>query len=180
MSCGSSKHPLARIELLRQAGGVSVDRALHLVLPARVAREAQRLMATSLWEGSLADGLVRVSRGPARADLSLLIAPLPGQSPAWMTPSPRWLLLISDPETYLEVDVQILRHELEISGREAEVAGLLVRGCDLATIAVRLRISIHTARAHLKSIFAKTGVTSQAELAKCIVSGPAFYGQRLR
>jgi PAS domain S-box-containing protein len=52
----------------------------------------------------------------------------------------------------------------EISPRQWEILEQVLEGQRVATIGQRLRISPHTVRAHLKSIFRKIGVSSQAEL----------------
>ncbi len=52
----------------------------------------------------------------------------------------------------------------EVSRREAEVLELLVQGDRVPVIAEQLFISEHTVRNHLKSMFRKTGTSSQAEL----------------
>jgi DNA-binding CsgD family transcriptional regulator len=57
--------------------------------------------------------------------------------------------------------------------REAEVAALLAVGHEIRDVATRLRISVNTARTHLKTIFSKTGIRSQAELIRRVSGGPA-------
>jgi DNA-binding CsgD family transcriptional regulator len=52
-----------------------------------------------------------------------------------------------------------------LSQREQEVVALVLRGLTTAEIAQQLQISPHTARDHLKAIFAKTGVARRGELA---------------
>lgn len=54
----------------------------------------------------------------------------------------------------------------DLSPRETEVLGLLVGGDRVATIAQELHISPHTVRNHLKSIYRKLEVQTQAELIK--------------
>src|SRR5581483_8125207 len=51
-----------------------------------------------------------------------------------------------------------------LTKREGEVLRLLAAGLRVRTIATRLRVSIHTARAHVKTLLRKFGVHSQAEL----------------
>jgi DNA-binding CsgD family transcriptional regulator len=51
-----------------------------------------------------------------------------------------------------------------LTGREREVAELLVAGLGTDEIADRLHISRHTLRDHVKSIFGKVGVSSRPEL----------------
>ena len=59
----------------------------------------------------------------------------------------------------------------ELSPREHEVFELLLVGHRVSTMADQLCLSKHTVRNHLKSIFKKTGVHSQAELIQ-LVRGP--------
>jgi DNA-binding CsgD family transcriptional regulator len=68
---------------------------------------------------------------------------------------------------------QRIARDLGISDREAEIAVLLSTGADLPSVGRRLGISIHTVRAHVKHIFAKTGIRSQIELVRRILTGPA-------
>lgn len=56
----------------------------------------------------------------------------------------------------------------EISRREREVLVLLAGGDRVIAIAEQLFISDHTVRNHLKSMFRKTGTSSQAELIKFV------------
>lgn len=52
-----------------------------------------------------------------------------------------------------------------LSGRETEVLGLLARGLTNKGIAQTLFISVRTVEAHLRSVFAKLGVSSRTEAA---------------
>ena len=53
---------------------------------------------------------------------------------------------------------------------------LLARGLSLAEVSEAQNISPHTARAQLKAIFAKTGVSRQAELVRMITKSVASLG----
>jgi DNA-binding CsgD family transcriptional regulator len=61
----------------------------------------------------------------------------------------------------------------ELTPAEANLALLLARGLTLAEVSEAQNISPHTARAQLKSIFAKTGVSRQAELVRLILKSVA-------
>lgn len=54
---------------------------------------------------------------------------------------------------------------------EARLASMLAEGITLEGAAEALSISIHTVRCQLKSVFAKTGVTRQAELVALLLAG---------
>lgn len=164
--------------LLQANQCIRADRRLKLPEPA--ARELNALAKTGLRRGSLGDGVLRISRGPQRRPLSLLIAPPPNEHVPWMLSAPRWLVLIFDPEQGVQVDAELLRFDLGVTRREAEVAALLATGFDLRGAATKLGISIHTARVHLKSVFFKTGLTNQVELVKRILRGPAAFGAHQR
>lgn len=63
--------------------------------------------------------------------------------------------------------------ELErLSRRERQVLDLLLEGHRVVSIAEQLCVSEHTVRNHLKSIFKKLGVHSQAELVGLVRNGP--------
>jgi len=120
----------------------------------------------------IADGLLRV-RGVDGSVLSIMAMPLPKETPSWMAGDAAWVLLVFDPNRQKSARTELLRQDLDISDREAELAALLVQGLDVAQVAAQMNISVHTARTHLKSIFAKTGHGSQAELIRRILTGPA-------
>ena len=59
-----------------------------------------------------------------------------------------------------------------LTGREREVAELLVGGLSTDEIAARMHISRHTLRDHVKAIFAKVGVSSRPELTAALAQEP--------
>jgi DNA-binding CsgD family transcriptional regulator len=104
----------------------------------------------------------------------LTVTRLPAMNASWISGgTPRWMLLSFDPDRELFASTELIARDLGLSLREAELAALLVKECDVTLVAQRLHISIHTARTHLKSIFSKTGIRSQTELVRRIASGPA-------
>ena len=56
---------------------------------------------------------------------------------------------------------------------EANLAIKLAQGLSLAQLSAAQNISQHTARAQLKSIFAKTGASRQAELVRLVLKSVA-------
>jgi DNA-binding CsgD family transcriptional regulator len=61
-----------------------------------------------------------------------------------------------------------LSESFGLTPREAEVAGLVATGLNLAVVARRLNMALGTARVHLKSAMSKIDVHSQAELAALV------------
>jgi DNA-binding CsgD family transcriptional regulator len=51
-----------------------------------------------------------------------------------------------------------------LSGRESDVASLVLRGASTREIAAELHLSTYTVKDHIKSIFDKTGVRSRRDL----------------
>lgn len=121
-------------------------------------------------------GMVKACRLPrpsGRPDLGVVVRPVPMS--AWYEgqSSPTIALFISDPEQEFSTSQQALAELFNLSKAESALALLLTRGLTLAEASDQLFISQHTARAQLKSIFAKTGVTRQAELIRLIVKSVA-------
>jgi DNA-binding CsgD family transcriptional regulator len=160
-------------ELMRADCGIrrNADGTLWLREPA--GRELNRWISDGLPPARNCDGLLPVPR-PLAKPLSVLVTRLPVMNAMWISgASPCWMLLLFDPDRSILASTELVARDLGLSLREAELAVLLVNGCDVTVVAQRLHISIHTARTHLKSIFSKTGIRSQAELARRIAGGPA-------
>lgn len=159
-------------ELLRQDDGIcrSAGGVLRLREPA--GHHFSRWIATGLPPAESLDGLLHVPR-MKRLPLSIMLAPLPQRATLWLGSDPKWLLLVFDPERRLIASQSILARDLGITLREAEFAAYLVAGLGLPQCAMRLGVSVHTARNHLKSIFRKTGARTQSELVAKVLLGPA-------
>ena len=119
------------------------------------------------------DGLVHLPRANL-LPLGLAVSRVPVAINTWLGSAPTWLLFVFDPERRVHASIETLIQDLGITRREAELAALLAAGLDLQSVARRLSVSEHTARQYLKSVFAKAGVHSQAELVRRIVTGPAW------
>jgi DNA-binding CsgD family transcriptional regulator len=120
------------------------------------------------------DGLLRISQ-PIGAPICVMATPLPAVSTSWIAGDPRWLLLLYDTQRQVMASKEVIAMDLGITEREAELGALLLCGCSPAQAAIRLGISVHTVRHHLKSIFRKTGCRSQADLVQRIAKGPALF-----
>lgn len=114
-----------------------------------------------------------VPRSGDRSNLGLVIRPVP--SPHWSggQSSPCAAIFISDPDLQEGASQQALGELLGLTPAEANLAILLARGHSLAQVSDLQGISQHTARAQLKSIFSKTGVSRQAELVRLVLKSVA-------
>ena len=166
--------------LLRDAGGLRVregrlniaDRdsnralqeALHNVISAQQSGRASVVRA------------LRVARPGGRAPLGLVIKPVPVPEGGESRVGPCAAVFISDPEHRDSASQQTLGELFGLTPAEANVAILLARGLSLAEVSEAQNISPHTARAQLKSIFAKTGASRQAELVRMVITSVASLG----
>ena len=82
-------------------------------------------------------------------------------------------LYVHDRDHDIHVDPEPVARLLGLSPAEARVAAELARGCAPETIARNHGHSLHTVRKQLKSVFRKTGVNRQADLASLILRSPA-------
>jgi DNA-binding CsgD family transcriptional regulator len=84
-------------------------------------------------------------------------------------------VFIRDPET-AGMAVGLLKDLFGLTPAQAAVAGKLAEGETLEHIAAKLRISLHTARDHLKIVFAKTGTSRQSQLVALLTRTVATSG----
>jgi DNA-binding CsgD family transcriptional regulator len=147
------------------------DRKLHLKEPG--GSQLSRWLAHHVTGDGATDYLTRIGRGPGRMPISVLMVPAPRRPLRWVSADPDAILFFFDPERELHAQPALVAAELGISIREAELATLLARGLELSEVAGRLRISINTARTHLKAIYGKTGMSSQVQLVRRIAMGLA-------
>lgn len=119
---------------------------------------------------------LRIRRPSGRPDLGLLVRLVPQYAWAEGQHAPAVAVFISDPGQRGEPSEQTLSQLFGLTRAEAALATQLSRGLQLQDAADALNISPHTARTQLKAIFAKTGVSRQAELVRLLVKSVAALG----
>ena len=139
-------------------------------------RELKRWIHGSAASDTPPNSLIHVTRPNGHLPLSVMVTPLPAEMTGWTCALPRWLVLVFDPENGLDPRIDLLTKDLGISAREAEVAALLTMGYRVTDVARRLGVSVHTVRSQVKTIFSKTGLQSQSDLVRRVLSGPAMHG----
>jgi DNA-binding CsgD family transcriptional regulator/PAS domain-containing protein len=119
---------------------------------------------------------LRIRRPSGRPDLGLLVRLVPQYAWAEGQHAPAVAVFISDPGQRGEPSEQTLSQLFGLTRAEAALATQLSRGLQLQDAADALNISPHTARTQLKAIFAKTGVSRQAELVRLLIKSVAALG----
>ncbi|WP_156839603.1 helix-turn-helix transcriptional regulator [Novosphingobium aquimarinum] len=111
---------------------------------------------------------LRIDRPSGAGDLLLVISRAPGPDHVAAGVGPAAVLFLTDPTDTPPIAAEALRDLLGLTPGEAEVAARLADGLSLAEVADRLGISPNTVRAHLRSIFGKTGVKRQSQLIQLV------------
>lgn len=121
-------------------------------------------------------GAMRVQRPSGLQDLALVIRPVPINEWSEGESVPSVAVFISDPEQISEAPRQTITRLFGFTPAEANLAMLLANGQSLDEASQQLSISRNTARTHLRSVFAKTGVERQASLVRLILKSVAPLG----
>ena len=87
------------------------------------------------------------------------------------------VILIRDPQRGGEPEKAMLRNLFDLTPAEAELARCLTAGHSLDESAAALSISRNTARAHLRAIVSKSGITRQTEVMRLMLKSAAMLGQ---
>jgi len=159
---------------LMNAGALTYTHDGLLMLREPAQGQLCKLLASRLRRGEMIDGLLRIDRGPLRAPLSLLVAPLPQHLHSWISRDAHWLVLVFDPERGIAPAIEIVACDLGLSPREAEISLLLAMGLGTHEVAQRLAVKLTTVRTHLKAIMNKTGAGAQMDIVRRVVTGPAW------
>jgi DNA-binding CsgD family transcriptional regulator/PAS domain-containing protein len=91
---------------------------------------------------------------------------------------PAALVFFSDPDARTGSRASVLCGLYRLTPTECRLASLITEGRELSVAAEQLKITVDTARFHLKSIFRKTGVNRQAELVRLVCGLPCIQGAR--
>jgi DNA-binding CsgD family transcriptional regulator len=171
-------NPLART-LLEQGDGIRLVEGRLRVHATREEAEFRRIVGELIAAHSAAPGVVqalRVSRPSGRADLGLIVRPVPREPGADSGTAPALAVFISDPEERSAAPVAVLVKLFGFTPTEAQLALALANGLNLEEVARSLGMSRNTARAHLRAVFAKTGISRQGALVRLILKSVAALG----
>lgn len=85
-------------------------------------------------------------------------------------------LYLRDFDTEPQMESEIVRQILDLTPAEAAMTHRLAAGLSLEDAAIALDISRNTARAHLRSIFSKNGISRQTDLVRMVLGSAAILG----
>ena len=92
--------------------------------------------------------------------------------------APAEAVFVRDPEGRAQAPHEVVQQMFGLTPAEATLAMQLANGLSLDEAAEALDIMRNTARAHLRAIFSKTGVTRQTELVRLVLNSVAILGDK--
>jgi DNA-binding CsgD family transcriptional regulator len=152
--------------ILAERDGLSCTGAALAAAQPRVTQELRRAVQLAGGTGAeVSEQRLRLDRPSGRAPLLLAVAPIwrLDRSIAGL-PSARVAVFITESDVSGAIDRTAVTDTFRLTQREADVALLLASGHDLIGVAAELGLTHSTVRSHLKRVFDKTDVHSQAAL----------------
>jgi DNA-binding CsgD family transcriptional regulator len=167
----------------------------------RIANDFARGIATRLDAFSFLDGRMTFLAAPLEREFERFRAavrawtPVPTHAPRWTfsalrasgepdyrismhalneiaVAEPLILISIHDTHAAQRVDARTLQQLYELTPMQADIAAALFADFTVEQLTQRLRISQNTVRTHLKGVFKKCAVRSQAQLMRLLALGP--------
>ncbi len=167
-------------EMLREGDGLRIVNGAMRADAAAENRELQRLVKQAL-SGETAGrpavvDAISITRKSSRGKLGVLVRSLPRTGWSKGKRRPSVALFIRDAERKSEASREMVRRLFDLTPAEASLALALANGLTLDEAADGLHIRKNTARAHLRAIFSKIGVTRQTTLVRVLLSSVIWLG----
>jgi DNA-binding CsgD family transcriptional regulator/PAS domain-containing protein len=155
--------------ILKEKDGIALS-GRRIVLNAAGLDSAFRTFLKEALSGTAdAQGhIFRVQRPSGKRDLGIVARPVDTPDFLHAGSAPAVALFLGDPERQFEVTSEALRELFELTRTESRLAACLANGLTVQDSADQLGMAINTARAHLRAIYAKTGVCRQSQLVHLI------------
>lgn len=119
-----------------------------------------------------------ISRPSGKASWSLVVRALSPDEWAEGKRRPTVAVFVRDPEEASQPPLRLAQQLFDLTPAETSLAIQLANGNTLEEAAEALNIRRNTARAHLRSIFSKTGVRRQTELVRMFLNSAVLLGSR--
>lgn len=121
----------------------------------------------------LAIQAMSIPRPSGKPDYELVVKALPVDRYIAPSRTPHLIVFISSPAEKIEISTRTLMTLYHLTQTEATLTILLAEGKTLDEVTQELTIARNTARAHLRAIFSKTGVTQQSMLVSLVLKSLA-------
>lgn len=146
-------------------------------------RKLQQLLRDALAHKSAAGAgetaALSISRPSGKVAWGLMIQPIsPDEWTKGRHHRPSVAIFVRDAESHAHPPVKLAQQLFSLTPAETALAIELANGLSLEEAAEALNIRRNTARAHLRSIFSKTGVRRQTELVRIFLNSVAWLGAR--
>lgn len=170
-------NPVAK-DLLAQADGLKlVGGRLEATYPSDN-RELQRLIRAAFApDAPKSAEALSVTRPSGLVNLGLVVEPIPSLDWAEEKGKPAALVYIRDAASKSLASELVTKQLFNLTKAETALAMELANGLSLEEAAEELNIRRNTARAHLRSIFSKTGVRRQTELVRILLNSVVALGK---
>ncbi len=170
-------NPVAQ-DLLAQADGLKlVGGRLEATYPSDN-RELQRLIRSAFSpDAPKSAEAMSVTRPSGLVNLGLVVESIPSLDWAEEKGQPAALVYIRDAASKSLASELVTKQLFNLTKAETALAMELANGLSLEEAAEELNIRRNTARAHLRSIFSKTGVRRQTELVRILLNSVVALGK---
>jgi DNA-binding CsgD family transcriptional regulator len=142
-------------------------------------QDLRRLMAGALRAtkdiAAVPGGVARINRQSEQMPYEVLVTPLSENALASSFCGPLAAVFIRDPEAKITASSDWLQRLYALTRAESRLMNALLAGDTLEKCAERFAVSKETLRSQLKSIFLKTGTSSQIELIRLGLRGLAAF-----
>ena len=161
------------LALLRRGDGlVEHDGALDATLPADRSRLHSLLAGAlpRLWYDAPGDGSMTIQRPWVRSRLALHVSPVGDRAADFGGRRVAALVLVVDPARRPRIDAQRVAAMLGLTTVQSQIAAMLAAGQSTRDIALATGRTEGTVRWHLKQIYARHGVSRQAQVVEMVLS----------
>lgn len=135
------------------------------------------VVQTGSGEGLSSGGALRIGRMPPKRPLQILVSPLRCNEFTTINDI-CGVIFVSDPddddEEKNQSENELLQQLYGLTTAQSQLAQALSKGVSIEDYAKRHRVTLNTARTHLKQLLIKTNTHRQGELVHILLSGPAF------
>jgi DNA-binding CsgD family transcriptional regulator len=168
-------------EILAEADGLKLVKGALQAEYGQEHRELQWLIKEALKRGTTGTGptvveALSLTRPSGRGKIGVLVRAAPDDEWHEGPERPAVVIFLRDPDSRSQPSHEIVMRLFDLTPAEAVLATHLADGMTLDEASEELGIRRNTARAHLRSIFSKTGVTRQTTLVRVLLNSVVTLG----